>query len=73
MFNTGHRKVSVGLMDSMSDRELNPRARDIVVENSRLERRMGISYHQLYGSRAVITIEMNEKGIWWLLARVDDI
>jgi hypothetical protein len=34
---------------------------------------MGISYHQLYGSRAVITIEMNEKGIWWLLARVDDI
>jgi hypothetical protein len=55
------------------DRELSPRARDIV---ARLEWKMGIIHSFLpstVGIRAIRTIEMNEKGIWWLLARVGGI
>ena len=58
------------------DRELSSRARNIVTGKPTLGAEDGDflpSCHQLYGIRAVITIEMKEKGIWWLLAGVGDI
>jgi hypothetical protein len=51
------------------DRELSPRARDIVTEKLTLEVEDGDYCHQL-SVIAIITIKMNEKGIRWLLARV---